>query len=303
MDLKWLTHKFIDELNDFLTFEKNDFKYEVIESNIYSNKNINMQLGYLKNFNKNEISPQYNRDIIRMFTSWFPKLEELNSSVNNFYVYSPIANTFKDFRISNFNVMLNDKKELEWFDKYIKPSNSGIDLSKSWRREGHMLVKCATTTLNNEEYMVANYNIKNLNNRHVTYCKPIDGYSQYSAIYNAEPILDKFDSLYSSNLKPISGFVRYGNKEAEAAFKFLLSLPKHLFQFAYSLMSTFVKGECMKEEQEFRFLILSTSKNIKEITIFEEPKLKETYYSEKDLEEKINEYYKNDCSQNKVECE
>lgn len=302
--MEWLTKDFIKEINEFLCSGNiSNIKYETKIKINEDNEWENILLSTNNNdFHKNEAI----RDYIRSFLIKFPDFNDDYSrnrdlSLKYFYIYNPNAKNFKDFRISNFNTLMNDNLELKWFDEYIHRFYAKFPLSSAntWRKDGNMLVKCTTTTDQNAFYMVANYCIEN-NGDNTMYCQGDKiAYKQYSAKYKASTVLDAFDHLYSRKLKAVRGFVRYDDDGKHDAIKFLYSTiklkSKKFFTFAFSLMSTFIKGECMAEEAEFRFLLLTPKYKIKEIILPIMPEHIKFNYKKDELIKEINECYKNIC--------
>lgn len=256
-------YKFLDEraiklINKFLTTPLpnkrffGDISYN-IERIIDSNEPIDDLVKQKVLFSILDKLPKY--DVENNFRS----IRDSNSfKLDEFIVYNDLANTFKSFRLTNYNGTLNDKKETQWFSQYIKFSigyvpkdvQSGIDWANNLRRSGCVLAKYTTTTFNNDQYMISNYS--RLERKYVAYC--------------AEQVLDEFDSLVNyQGLLPIRGFVRYDSTGKGESINLLKDLSAKLmhkmpdvFKVASLILSYFVKGECMSIEGEFRFILINT---------------------------------------------
>lgn len=223
------------------------------------------------------------------------------------FVYNPNANLFTDFRIGNFwpdpSVQaMNDALELNWLKMY-----TGInDWASKWNKRGYLWVKCTTRTKQNEEYMVANYDI--VGNDLSKYCKTPIVYKQNVAEYNSASVHREFYAL--PYMVKICGYVIYIdtlNSKVNEHIDDLMSYNKknkhpyikNFFKFLLSILSIFVKDHRMIEEQEYRMLFMSTKKSrvVSEI-IDVTPSYSNKKYKQRDLEKKINPWYKGVCSPN-----
>ena len=95
--------------------------------------------------------------------------------------------------------------------------------------------------------------------------------SQTCKAYNAKKVFKKYDLMYSSSMKPLRGYVRYGGNKISS--KNLLEEMKNYISSATStllelILVFFVKGLCMKKEKEYRFIMFTKNKNIDNI-VFE----------------------------------
>lgn len=307
--MEWLTKDFIKEINKFLSSKNSELNYE---TQYFHRQTQWVELIGDRNITSSKKS-SFIRDYIRAFLNKFPPYDD-NYNINRnfnpkyFYVYNPNSHYFTDFRITNFNVTMNDELELTWFDKYIKKElgASHASLAPEWRSHGHMLVKCTTTTLTNSKYMVANYDIVN----DEKYCAEESDikYEQNFIGYKAKKIKTLFDSLPNEFIS-LRGFVRYDHLGKSEAIQFLdntISLENtDFYKFAVSLMSVFIKGACMAIEGEYRFLVFTPPYVLEKLTLPLTPYdyIYGTFnYSKGELLDNINKCYKNICHRGEHSC-
>lgn len=254
MNIRELDRIFLNELNEFLSNGKAGW------SKNWGNKEEikNMTEGNLNNEQLGNILESTNRHLVIVGLSLLPNFrdeEEIarDYGLNNFYKYSNNACSFSSFKISRYlPSTLNDHKEGKWFNKYLSKISSGVAKPAVLKffdqmiKKYNPLVTYTTTTLVNHKYMISNYS----------------RVGKQCIGYNGGQIIENYDSLFSGKIKPIRGFVRYSDDGKDYFIKYIIkisSIRPKVAEFLLAIASTFMKGICMKEEAEYRFLILTTN--------------------------------------------
>ena len=185
------------------------------------------------------------------FVVTLPTIER--DPLNKLFKYSDLANTFQGFRIDNFSKVLNDNRELSWFNN---GAIGNFSRAKNIREAGNVLATYTTRTLKNSDYMIANY----------SQCK------KTCVQYEAEEVFTAYDKLYSNNWKPLRGYVRYGGDKTfsiRLLTKMKLAMtpercPNDILEL---ILTFFVKGSCMAKEEEYRFVSFVKNNQIDNIVL------------------------------------
>ena len=207
--------------------------------------------------NDDKISTISNDEYVIMGLSLFPDFRPeyeipRDFALEYFYKYNNDACSFNSFNISRFvTSTLNDSHEGKWFGEYVSkiipnPVIQIDDFFKNMLMKYKPLVTYTTTSLVNHKYMISNYSKK----------------GKRCIKYKGDEVLTNYDSLFSGKIKPIRGFVRYSEFEKDEFIKYIYSIihinPRSA-ELLLAIAATFMKGVCMKEEAEYRFLILTTN--------------------------------------------
>lgn len=233
----------------------------------------------------------------RLFAEEFMKISRLLNFKNKsredhtgikLYKYSDDAIKFTDFRIGNFEGAMNDSFEVHSLSDKIK--NPILRrLAKVAKARGK--VYATFTTLSNENvcYMVSNYSIK----------------EQTRAEYCFSKVIEKFEDLESSIIKPIHGFVTYCDdaqlEMAADAIQRSFEYDQEVGALLALVLPFFFKRKFAKNEEEYRFILLSRNTTRDYFSIDESPEVfKFDFCSEDNCCLKYNNFYGNPTYLNSV---
>ena len=252
MNINELKRGFLNNINNFLSSRDNSWP-----SDWETRETIREQAISFIDSSNDETFFGSNEEYVIGGLALLPNLRNVEEiprdfDLKRFYKYNDNACSFSSFNIGKYvPSYLNDSKEGKWFDEFMlkmPPSSYG----KATPAFGKMLTKYnplvtyTTTTLDNHKYMISNYS------RVGKMCIGYDG----------EQLLNNYDSLFSGKIKPIRGFVRYSDIEKDDFKTYiyaLISVKPAAAELLLAIAATFIKGVCMKEEAEYRFLILTTN--------------------------------------------
>ena len=292
IDWHWVTKEMVKKINDFLNNKVYLIEYEVLKGKTDTWENddwCNTVLLKAMLYNKDVIEKDIiKRNIVYSIINKLSNITDKNNYTSlegNYYVYNKDADKWKNFYIGKFQNPQDNFNESKWFENYLndvygsnedevfKYLNHIFSVVYKLRTNGYTLAKSSTITLENAKHMVRNYCVKN------TYENFLDCNSKYEqnfAVYNAESVDSKYDSLLSTNIKTFRGYVRYVNRENNNFIKWTTNLIKDLsdweevedsVKFALLLLSFFVKDTSLKQEEEYRHIVITDSNSINGIKL------------------------------------
>lgn len=294
MNLSWLPREYIYSINNLLSNNEQFSPFPNItwnEGMKISDEKIRV---IFKEFFDGDIeavpSEKDELKILQIFLSYLPVLDRKKSDTLRKYSNANIC-TWDKFVIGRFNIEnLNDLNETKWFSSIFDGSGFG-DITKMVKKETLKSTTYATFTTQssqNEHYMCSNYSHD----------------KRHWVEYDKSKVFYEFDKYCLRGSRfGLRGFVRYGSNKVDLIN--IYNELKRLFpssralKFGLLIMCFFVKGVCMKEEEEYRFLVLNNRSRNATIDLDVFP---QKFRRIKDEELIWNHFYPNKHLMDKTQC-